>query len=250
MNWDYDHALKTADRHVFFKYMVKTLAERHDVRATFMPKPFADLTGNGCHAHVSLWNKSGAKNLFLDKKDKQELGLSSTAYSFLGGVIHNAEALTAFFNPTVNSYKRINGAVTRSGATWSPNTVTYSGNNRTHMIRVPDDGRFELRLMDGAANPYLMQAGVLAAGLDGLDNNRNPGGAQFNNMYDEPHKAKGAKKLPLNLLDALRLLDKSKPLRAALGDDLIDAYVKLKNNEWQDFTAHLSEWERQNSLDC
>ena len=250
MNWDYDDALKTADRHVFFKYMVKTLAENHDIRATFMPKPFADLTGNGCHAHVSMWNKTGGKNLFLDKKDKQELGLSALAYDFLGGVIHNAEALTALFNPTVNSYKRINGALTRSGATWSPNTVTYSGNNRTHMIRVPDDGRFELRLMDGAANPYLMQAGIVAAGLDGIKNKRKPGKPLFNNMYAEPEKAKGAKKLPLNLLDAIRLLDKSKPLRDSLGDDLIDAYVKLRMQDWHSFTAHLSDWERQNTLDC
>ena len=250
MNWDYDDALKTADRHVFFKYMVKTLAENHDIRATFMPKPFADLTGNGCHAHVSLWNKTGAKNLFLDKKDKQKLGLSSLAYDFLGGIIHNAEALTALFNPTVNSYKRINGALTRSGATWSPNTVTYSGNNRTHMIRVPDDGRFELRLMDGAANPYLMQAGIIAAGLDGINNKRNPGKPLFNNMYAEPEKAKGAKKLPLNLLDAIRLLEKSKSLRESLGGDLIDAYVKLRMQDWHAYTAHLSDWERQNTLDC
>lgn len=250
MNWDYDDALKTADRHVFFKYMVKTLAEQHDIRATFMPKPFADLTGNGCHAHVSLWNKTASKNLFLDKKDPQELGLSKLAYSFLGGIIHNAEALTAIFNPTVNSYKRINGALTRSGATWSPNTVTYSGNNRTHMIRVPDDGRFELRLMDGAANPYLMQAGIIAAGLDGVDNKREPGKALHNNMYAEPEKAKGAKKLPLNLLDAIRLLDKSKSLRAGLGDDLIDAYVKLRMQDWHSYTAHLSEWERESTLDC
>ena len=250
MNWDYDDALKTADRHVFFKYMVKTLAEQHEIRATFMPKPFADLTGNGCHAHVSVWNKEGAKNLFLDKKDKQELGLSKLAYEFLGGIIHNAEALTALFNPTVNSYKRINGALTRSGATWSPNTVTYSGNNRTHMIRVPDDGRFELRLMDGAANPYLMQAGIIAAGLDGVSNKRAPGKPHFNNMYAEPEKAKGAKKLPLNLLDAIRLLDKSKTLREGLGDDLIDAYVKLRMQDWHSYTAHLSEWERANTLDC
>lgn len=250
MNWDYDDALKTADRHVFFKYMVKTLAEQHDIRATFMPKPFADLTGNGCHAHVSLWNKTSSKNLFLDKKDPQELGLSKLAYSFLGGIIHNAEALTALFNPTINSYKRINGALTRSGATWSPNTVTYSGNNRTHMIRVPEEGRFELRLMDGAANPYLMQAGIIAAGLDGVDNSRNPGKALHNNMYAEPEKAKGAKKLPLNLLDAVRLLDKSKTLRATLGDDLVDAYVKLRMQDWHAYTAHLSEWERENTLDC
>jgi len=250
MNWDYDDALKTADRHVFFKYMVKTLAEEQGLRATFMPKPFADLTGNGCHAHVSVWNKTGTKNLFLDKKDKQGLGLSALAYQFLGGIIHSAEPLTAIFNPTVNSYKRINGAVTRSGATWSPNTVTYSGNNRTHMIRVPDDGRFELRLMDGAANPYLLQAGVCAAGLDGVENDRNPGKPHFNDMYAEPEKAKGAKKLPLNLLDALRSLDKSKVLRAGLGDDLIDAYVKLRTQDWNAFAANLSQWERENTLDC
>ncbi|MDP6708546.1 MAG: type III glutamate--ammonia ligase, partial [Alphaproteobacteria bacterium] len=165
MNWDYDDCLITADRHAFFKFMVKTIAENHGFRATFMPKPFADLTGNGCHAHVSLWNKTGRRNLFLDNKD--EMGLSGLAYNFLGGIIHSAEALCAFFNPTVNSYKRINAPATLSGATWSPNAVSYSGNNRTHMIRIPDPGRFELRLMDGAANPYLLQAGVLCAGLDG-----------------------------------------------------------------------------------
>lgn len=250
MNWDYDDALKTADRHVFFKYMTKTIAEQHDLRATFMPKPFADLTGNGCHAHISIWNKTGTKNLFLDKKDPKELGLSALAYQFLGGIIHSAESLTAIFNPTVNSYKRINGALTRSGATWSPNTVTYSGNNRTHMIRVPDDGRFELRLMDGAANPYLMQAGVIAAGLDGVESDRDPGNPHYNNMYSEPEKAKGAKKLPLNLLDAIRSLDKNKVLRNGLGDDLIDAFCKLKMQEWQEYGAHLSDWERHNSLDC
>ena len=171
MNWDYDDALVTADRHVFFKYMVKAIAEKHGLRATFMPKPFADLTGNGCHAHVSVWDKTGRKNLFHNGRD--EMGLSKLAYQFLGGILHNAESLAAVFNPTVNSYKRIDAQVTLSGATWSPNAVTYGGNNRTHMVRIPDKGRFELRLMDGAANPYLLQAGVLAAGLDGVENNRN-----------------------------------------------------------------------------
>ena len=160
MNWEYDDALLTADRHVFFKYMVKAIAEKHGLRATFMPKPFTNLTGNGCHAHVSVWDKAGKKNLFHDPKG--ELGLSKMAYQFLGGLMHSTDALCAIFNPTVNSYKRINAPRTTSGATWAPNTVTYSGNNRTHMIRIPDQGRFELRLMDGAANPYLLQAGVLA----------------------------------------------------------------------------------------
>jgi len=248
MNWDYDDALKTADRHVFFKYMVKAIAEKHGYRATFMPKPFTTLTGNGCHSHVSVWDEAGKKNLFLDKKDA--LGLSKLAYDFLGGIIHSAEQLCAIFNPTVNSYKRINAPRTLSGATWSPNTVTYSGNNRTHMIRVPDDGRFELRLMDGSVNPYLLQAGVLTAGLDGIENKRDPGEPLHINMYEEGHTVPAAKRLPSSLLDALRLLENSKVLRAGLGDELIDAYIKLKMQDWRGFTSHLSHWEREHTLDC
>ena len=148
MNWEYDTCLRTADKHAFFKFMVKSIAEKHGLRATFMPKPFLNLTGNGCHAHVSLWNTAG-KNVFEDAHG--EMGLSKEAYHFIGGVLHSADALTAITNPTVNSYKRINAPRTTSGATWSPNTVTYGGNNRTHMIRIPDAGRFELRLADGAA---------------------------------------------------------------------------------------------------
>ena len=134
MNWDYSDCLTTADRHTFFKYMVKTIAEKHGLRATFMPKPFQNLTGNGCHSHISVWQ--GKKNKFLDKKDK--LGLSKMAYNFLGGVIKNASSLSAFFNPTINSYRRINAPPTKSGASWSPSSISYTGNNRTHMIRIPD----------------------------------------------------------------------------------------------------------------
>ncbi len=248
MNWDYDDALKTADRHIFFKYMVKSITEKHGIRATFMPKPFANLTGNGCHTHVSVWDKSGTKNRFLKKSD--DLGLSKLAYDFLGGIMHNATALCAIFNPTVNSYKRIDAPRTQSGATWSPSSVTYTGNNRTHMIRVPDEGRFELRLMDGSTNAYLSQAGILAAGLDGIKNKRDPGKPLHINMYEEGHKIKSAKKLPATLLDALRLLERSKELRKGLGDEFIDSFIKLKMQEWRQYTSHLSVWERQNTLDC
>jgi glutamine synthetase len=247
MNWEYDTCLKTGDRHAFFKFMVKSIAEKHGLRATFMPKPFLNLTGNGCHAHVSLWNKAG-KNVFEDAEGK--LGLSAEAYHFIGGLIHSADALAAITNPTVNSYKRINAPRTTSGATWSPNTVTYGGNNRTHMIRIPDAGRFELRLADGAANPYLLQAGVLAAGLDGLRNKRDPGARLDIDMYAEGHTVKDAKRLPLNLLDALRALDRSSVLKSGFGEDVVTSYIKLKQADWNDYAAHLTDWERRTTLDC
>ena len=251
MNWDYDDALKTADRHVFFKYMTRAICEEHGIRATFMPQPFMNLTGNGCHAHLSIWDLDGKKNLFsTDGVDPRVLGLSPLAYQFLGGIMESAVDLTAIFNPTVNSFKRINAPRTVFGATWAPNAVTYGGNNRTHMVRVPDPGRFELRLMDGAVNPYLLQAGMLAAGLDGVENNRDPGDPLDINMYEEGHLAKDARHLPENLLDAIRLLDNNKIMRKALGDDFIDAFVKLKMADWNEFTHHLSTWERQHTLDC
>jgi glutamine synthetase type III len=247
MNWTYDDALVTADRHAFFKYMVKTLAEAEGLRATFMPKPFPNLSGNGCHMHLSLWDQRG-ENAFRDRHG--ELGLSRTAYEFIGGVLHHAEALCAITNPTVNSFKRINGANTLSGATWSPNTISYCGNNRTHMIRIPDVDRFELRLPDGATNPYLLQAAVIAAGLDGLHQRRDPGPRLDNNMYTDPLPASEVRRLPLNLLDALRALRANEVLGSALGPPFIEAYTKLKEREWHEHHAQISPWERQATLDC
>jgi glutamine synthetase len=246
MNWTYDAATITADRHVFFKFMAKSIAEKHGLRATFMPKPFLALTGSGCHSHVSLWQ--GEQNAFEDPNG--ELGVSQLGYHFIGGIIEHAEALCALLNPTVNSYKRINAPRTVSGATWAPNTVTYTGNNRTHMIRIPEPGRFELRLADGAANPYLLQAAILAAGLDGITNKRDPGPRLDINMYTDGQTVKDAKQLPLNLLDALRAFENSSTLQAALGESLISAYAKLKHAEWNDYASHLTQWERQATLDC
>jgi len=248
MNWEYDTALRTADKHAFFKFMAKSIAEKHGLRATFMPKPFVNLTGNGCHAHVSLWSTKTAHNVFEDGKD--EMGLSKSAYHFIGGLIHSADALCALTNPTVNSYKRINAPRTISGATWSPNTVTYGGNNRTHMIRIPDAGRFEFRLADGATNPYLLQAGLLAAGLDGMRSKRDPGARLDIDMYTEGHTATDAKKLPLNLLDALRKLENSTVLKSAFGEATVASYLKLRHAEWNEYCRHLTDWERQNTLDC
>jgi glutamine synthetase len=248
MNWTYDDALVTADRHVFFKFMVKELARQHGLRATFMPKPFAHLTGNGCHAHVSLWDRAGETNLFYEPVG--ELGLSALAYHFLGGILAHAEALTALFTPTVNSFKRINAAPTVSGATWSPNTISYGANNRTHMVRIPEPGRFELRLMDGAANPYLMQAGLLAGGLDGIANRLDPGRRLDIDMYAPGAAPPGVRRLPLNLLDALRAFEASMTLREALGSEFVDSYVKLRMAQWNDYMRYLTDWEREHTLDA
>jgi glutamine synthetase len=248
MNWRYDDALVTADRHAFFKYMAKTIAEAHGLRATFMPKPFVHLTGNGCHAHVSVWDAEGRVNLFADPAG--DMGVSRLGYQFLGGVLEHAAALAAFAAPTVNSYKRLNAPRTASGATWSPNTVTWGGNNRTHMIRIPDGGRFELRLADGAVNPYLYPAAVLAAGLDGLEKGTDPGPRLDIDMYAQADEAPQAKLLPLNLLDSLRALEADETFAAAMGPETVAAFLKLKHAEWRKFKAHLSPWERATTLDC
>ena len=247
MNWAFDDVLATADKHSFFKFMVKSIAEKHGLRATFMPKPFQGLTGNGCHAHISVWDKAGKVNVFAD--NKMELGLSAKGKNFLGGIMKHASALAAITNPTVNSYKRINAPRTVSGATWAPNTVTWTGNNRTHMVRVPGPGRFELRLPDGAVNPYLLQAVIIAAGLDGIRSKADPGKRYDIDMYQHGHTVKGAPKLPLNLLDALREFDKDKSLKAALGEEFSSAYLKLKHQEWNSYASHFTQWERDNTLD-
>ena len=254
MNWDYSDCLKTADRHTFFKYMVKTIAEKHGLRATFMPKPFENLTGNGCHAHVSVWD--GKKNKFLDKSNN--LGLSKMAYNFLGGVIKHASSLSAFFNPTINSYRRINAPPTKSGASWSPSSISYTGNNRTHMIRIPDPGRFELRLMDGSANPYLLQASVLAAGVNGIKNKIDPGKPLNCNMYEDFAKYPNLPKLPDELDQSLSQLKQNKEMNDAFGADVINSYIKLRSTEIKEFnnierfdkSKPITKWERQNTLDC
>jgi len=254
MNWDYSDSLVTADRHVFFKFMVKTLAEKHGLRATFMPKPFENLTGNGCHAHISLW--SAKTNKFLDTGNRY--GLSKLAYNFLGGIMQNAESLSAFFNPTINSYRRINAPPTKSGSSWSPSSISYSGNNRTHMIRIPDPGRFELRLMDGSVNPYMLQAGIIAAGLYGLNMKIDPGEPLSCNMYTDYKNYPDLAKLPDDLEESLEKLNANKILRESFGDEVINSYIKLKKEEIKNFfrletfdkKSSVTQWEKINTLDC
>ena len=247
MNWEYDDALATADKHSFFKFMVKSVAEKHGLRATFMPKPFKGLTGNGCHCHISVWDLDGKTNAFADPA--APFGLSAAGKTFLGGIMKHATALAAITNPTVNSYKRINAPRTISGATWSPNTITWTGNNRTHMVRVPGPGRFELRLPDGAVNPYLLQAAIIATGLDGLATKADPGPHSDLDMFNEGFKAADAPRLPLNLLDALRAFEADTTLRTALGEEFSAGYLKLKHEEWTAYCSHFTQWERDTTLD-
>ena len=254
MNWDYSDCLTTADRHVFFKFMVKTLSEKHGLRATFMPKPFENLTGNGCHAHISLWDEKN--NKFLEDGDR--FGLSKIAYNFLGGIMKHASSLSAFFNPTINSYRRINAPPTKSGATWSPSSISYTGNNRTHMIRIPDKGRFELRLMDGSSNPYLLQAGILAAGMHGMNMKLDPGEPLTCNMYTDYKNYPDLDKLPDDLEESLEKFEENKSLKDAFGEEVINSYIKLKKEEIRSFFQNesfdkkgpITDWEKLNTLDC
>ncbi|NDV86515.1 type III glutamate--ammonia ligase [Aurantimonas aggregata] len=247
MNWEYDDALATADKHSFFKFMAKSIAEKHGLRATFMPKPFKGLTGNGCHCHISVWGNDGTTNVFAD--ETMPFGLSQKGRHFLGGIMKHASALAAITNPTVNSYKRINAPRTVSGATWAPNSVTWTGNNRTHMVRVPGPGRFELRLPDGAVNPYLLQAVIIAAGLDGIRTEADPGPHRDIDMYRDGHTITDAPKLPLNLLDALREYEKDDSLCAAMGRDFSTAYLTLKQQEWNTHCSQFTAWEHATTLD-
>jgi glutamine synthetase len=265
LNWAYDDCLKTADRHTFFKFMTKTVAEKHGFRATFMPKPFVDKTGNGAHCHVSVWkdiNSPWSTNLFdaplspstttdnNNDHSNQALGLSVLGDQFMAGVLHNAQALVALLNPTVNSYKRIDGRTTTSGSPWAPFTVSYAGNNRTHLLRIPDGGRFELRLADGAVNPYLLQAATLASGLHGIRENLPiPPRCDWNGLFPPPN-IPALPTLPSTLLEALQNLDNSAVFREALGNDFIDSYLFVQRQQWRSYTSHLSKWELDNTLDC
>jgi glutamine synthetase len=246
INWTYNNALTTADRHVFFKYMVKTLAEQRGLTATFMPKPFSDLTGNGAHLHMSLWNDGS--NAFADATD--EAGLSKLAYEFLGGVLAHGRGLSALCNPTINSYRRLGATMTTSGSTWSPRYISYGGNNRTHMIRIPEGGRFECRLIDGAANLYLAQAGILAAGLEGMEKHLEPGKRLDENMFVRGTEFPDLQTLPTSLLEALQSLEQDALLMSTLGEQGARTFLDFKYQEWNAHNAQVTSWELEQYINC
>src|SRR3954447_11300627 len=247
-NFQYADALTSCDRAIFFRYMVHTLAEKHGMVATFMPKPFTKLPGSGCHFHMSLWRDG--ENVFLDEADPRGLGLSETAYAFIGGLKSHARAYSALTAPTLNSYKRLKMGSTTSGATWSPVWISYGYNNRTQMLRIPGPGRIEDRTIDGSANPYLAAAAVLAAGLDGIENGLDAGDPNSENLYQQSYEdltARGLKALPANLLEAIGELEKDPVLRDALGrgrgEDYVDYYAKVKREEWFRYHEQVTAWE-------
>lgn len=249
INFTYADALITADRHTFFKWMVKTVAEQHGLLATFMPKPFAHLTGNGAHFHMSLWDAEQDVNLFDERQD--ELGLSQLAYHFCGGLMKHANALAAVTNPLVNSYKRLIRGAPHSGATWAPVYVTYGGSNRTQMIRIPGPGRLENRIVDGAANPYLAATVLLAAGLDGVQNKLDPGPPNTRNLYEVPEavlQKDNIEFLPTTLKDAIDHFEADEVVRNALGPEYAEMYMHVKREEWNAYHRSVSQWELDNYI--
>jgi glutamine synthetase len=247
-NFTYDDALVSCDRAIFFRYMVHTLAEQAGMIATFMPKPFSHLTGNGCHFHMSLWRDG--ENLFLDESDPRGLGLSETAYHFIGGLKKHARAYSAITAPTVNSYKRLKVGTTVSGATWSPVWISYGYNNRTQMLRIPGPGRIEDRTIDGSCNPYLAAAAVLACGLDGIENRLDPGDPNSENLYAIDYhelRRRGLQTLPSNLLEATHELAQDDVLRGSLGrgrdEDYLDYFINVKREEWDRYHQQVTPWE-------
>ena len=250
LNFEYDDAIRTADKAIFFRYMVHAMAQERGLLTTFMPKPFSNLTGNGGHLHISLWDPTGKINLFEDNQDPRGLGLSPLAYEFLGGIIDNSDGLSAILAPTVNSYKRIGVGAPTSGATWAPAYATYGMNNRTQSIRIPAPGRIEMRSTVGAANPYLAAAAIIGCGLDGVARKTSPGEPNLDNLYElspAQIKRKRIKTLPANLLDAVRAAEKNKPLRDWLGEmdgrSYLDYFAEVKKAEWQEYHATVSDWE-------
>jgi glutamine synthetase len=240
-NFEFSDALTTADRVITLRYLVSMIAAERGMIATFMPKPFADKTGSGLHLHLSL--TSAGAPAFPGDEDSRGLGLSSTAYAFIGGILEHASALQAIVAPTVNSYKRTGATSTASGASWAPRNPTYGGNDRTHYIRVPDSQRVELRGSDGSANPYLAAAAALGAGLDGIKRSTDPG--------DVGVTANGRPALPPTLLHAVDELERDPVIAAVLdgaGDGVCGYFAELKRNEFMAYHGAVTPWEVEHYL--
>ncbi len=250
VNFKYSDCLNTADNFTLSKMAASEIARSMGMICTFMPKPFSDRAGTGSHFHISM-GSAKQKNLFHDPKDKRGMGLSKLAYQFLAGILHHAHGLTALAAPSINSYKRLVVGRALSGATWAPAYVAYGDNNRTAMVRIPGD-RLELRLPDGSCNAYLTTAAIIAAGLDGIERNLDPGAPNNTNLYDlspEQLAEQGVPILPQNLSYALDAFAADPVLRGAIGENLAQEFIKLKRMEWIDYSRSVSRWETDRYLE-
>lgn len=249
VNFDYADALTTADRITFFKMATSQLAKKFGAIATHMPKPFSDRTGSGLHVHFHLADADSGKCLFDSNDDRRGLGCSEMAYHFIGGVLHHARALCAVTSPTVNCYKRLqlgSGLYSsRSGFTWTPAFVSYGDNNRTQMIRTAGPGHFEDRTVSAGCNPYLALAAYLAAGLDGIDNQIDPGEPNLGNLYEKPLAEileSGIQILPQSLSEAVQYLREDTVIQNGLGC-VADDFIDLKIREWETYDRQVTPWE-------
>ena len=247
INFKYDDALTTADNIATFRAVVRAVAAQHDLHATFMPKPIAEINGSGMHSHISLFDEDG-NNAFAD--DSDEFNLSETAYQFMGGVLNHAEAFTAVTNPTVNSYKRLVPGYE------APIYVAWSDTNRSALVRVPDaagvSARFEVRSPDPSCNPYLAYAALIAAGLHGIETDADPGDPVQEDIYefdDEKREEYGIETLPPNLGAAIDELETDEVISGALGPHVSEKFPEAKSQEFSEYLTQVSQWEEDRYLE-
>jgi glutamine synthetase len=250
INFFHKDCVSSADNIVFFRMAAVEVARQAGMVCSFMPKPFSNRTGNSMHIHHSINDDDGV-NLFTDENDPRDMGLSDLAYKFLGGLVAHAPALTALAAPSVNSYKRLVVGRSLSGATWAPAHVSYGPDNRSAMVRVPF-GRLELRLSDSGSNPYLVTAALIAAGLDGIEGDLDPGEPRTENLYDlsgEELGEKGIDLLPHTLNQACDALEADGVICKALGTEFVQEYIEIKRQEWDNYNRHVSDWEVERYLE-
>jgi|SoiMethySBSTD1v2_1073268.scaffolds.fasta_scaffold240891_2 glutamine synthetase len=247
LDFSYTDVISMADRFVLWRMMTKLLARRHGCEATFMPKPYSDRTGNGGHFNMSMSDLETGENVFADPDDPRGAGVSRLAYQFIAGVLRHAPAISAVTAPTVNSYKRLIKTGSMTGFTWAPVYISFGRNNRTHMLRIPmGGGRVESRAVDTSVNPYLAAAMMLGAGLEGIENELDPGDPIALNMYEQSDAQlaeMGVEVLPRTLLEAVEAFDRDPLSEQVLGPELKQSYVELKSEEWWDYHNTVSEWE-------
>ena len=243
----YSDALQMADRFTFFRLMVNEIAGKHGLFASFMPKPFANRTGSGAHYNMSLADIDSGENLFVNGNDPKGCGLAPIGYSFIAGILRHADAICAVIAPIVNSYKRLITRGSMSGSTWAPAFVSYGNNNRTNMLRIPmGGGRVECRAADISCNLYLGAAIMLAAGLEGIEMELDPGEPNRDNLYKYSRvelRQHGIKRLPRTLGEAVERFAEDELAREVFGPAMFDAFVDYKSAEWEEYHNHISDWE-------